>query len=183
VVAAARAADGQLVVASAGPATSQHLAAELFAHRTGVKFNIVHYRGSGPAITDLLAGNIPLMFDSVASARGHIAAGRVRAIAVTSEARAPQLPDTPSIAETVAPGYRALGWSGLCAPAGTPEPVVRKINADVGAILREPAIAARFIELGGTATPGTPEDFAEFVRSEIRQWREVVRLANVRLEG
>jgi tripartite-type tricarboxylate transporter receptor subunit TctC len=145
--------------------------------------NMVHYRGSGPAMTDLIAGNVTLMMDSYASARSHIAAGRVKAIAMTTPERIPQLPQTPTIAETVAPGYRAFGWTGLSAPAATPREVVRKINADVTAILREPAVVQRILELGATAAPSTPEEFAGFVRSEIAQWREVARIANVKLEG
>jgi tripartite-type tricarboxylate transporter receptor subunit TctC len=123
------------------------------------------------------------MFDSVASALPHIQAGKVIPIAVTTPERAPQLPAVPTIAETVAPGYGAYGWTGLCAPTGTPAEVVQKINADLVAILRQPAMQARFIELGGSAAPGTPEEFAAFVRREIAQWREVARIANVRLEG
>ncbi len=182
-VAMAKAAPGGVDMATAGPATSQHMAAELFAHRTGAKLNMVHYRGSGPGMTDLLAGNVKLMMDSYASARAHLAAGRIKPIAVTTEQRAPQLPEVPTIAEAVAPGYRAYGWTGLNAPAATPEEIIRKVNADVTGILREPAVAQRFIELGGTAAPTTPEAYGEFVRSEIAQWREVARIANVRLEG
>ncbi len=183
VVALAKATPGGLDMATAGPASSQHMAAELFAHRSGGKLNMVHYRGSGPAMTDLLAGNVKLMMDSYASSRAHIAAGRLKAIAVTTEQRIPQLPNVPTIAEAVAPGYRAYGWTGLNAPAATPVEILRKINADVTAILREPAVVARFIELGGSAAPSTPEAYGEFVRGEIAQWREVARIANVRLEG
>ena len=182
-VALAKATPGGLDLATAGPATSQHMAAELFANRTGIKLNMVHYRGSGPAMTDLLAGNVKLMMDSYASARAHIGAGRIKPIAVTTEQRAPQLPGTPTIAESVAPGYRAYGWTGLNAPAATPAEVIRKVNADVTAILNEAAVKQRFIELGGFAVPSTPEAYGEFVRSEIAQWREVARIANVRLEG
>jgi tripartite-type tricarboxylate transporter receptor subunit TctC len=183
IVAMAKEAQGGIDIATAGPATSQHMAAELFAHRTGIKLNMVHYRGSGPAMADLLGGNVKLMMDSYASARAHIAAGRIKAIAVTTEERIPQLPQVPSIAETVAPGYRAYGWTGLNAPAATPVEIIRKVNADVTAILREPAVAVRFNELGGTAAPTTPEAYGDFVRGEIAQWREVARIANVRLEG
>jgi tripartite-type tricarboxylate transporter receptor subunit TctC len=182
-VQAAKAEPGRIDIASAGPATSQHLSTELFMHRTGARLNIVHYRGSGPAMADLLSGNVKLMMDSVASSLPHIAAGKLVPIAVTTPGRAPQLPEVPTIAETVAPGYGAYGWTGLCGPAAMPAEVVRKVNADVTAILREPAVAARFAELGGTAAPTTPEAFGEFVRREIAQWREVARLANVRLEG
>jgi tripartite-type tricarboxylate transporter receptor subunit TctC len=183
VVAAAKAKPGGIDLATAGPASSQHMSAELFAHRTGTRFNMVHYRGSGPAMADLLAGNVLLMFDSVASALPNIQAGRLIPVAVTTPQRAPQLPDVPTIGETVAPGYGAYGWTGLCGPVGLPSDIVRKVNADVGAILRQPAVQARFIELGGTAAPGTPEEFGDFVRREIAQWREVARIANVRLEG
>ncbi|MBV1798331.1 tripartite tricarboxylate transporter substrate binding protein [Siccirubricoccus sp. G192] len=183
VVEVARAEDGKLDLATAGPASSQHMAAELFAHRTGVKLNMVHYRGSGPAMADLLAGNVKLMMDSVASSLPHIRAGSLVPIAVTTPTRAPQLPEVPTIAETVAPGYGAYGWTGLCAPAAVPQEIIRKVNADVTAILREPAVVARFLELGGTATPTTSEEFGSFVRAEIAQWREIARIANVRLEG
>ena len=183
IVAAAKAAPGAVDLATAGPATSQHMSAELFVHRTGIKVNMVHYRGSGPAMADLLSGNVKLMFDSVASALPHIQAGRIIPIAVTTPDRAPQLPEVPTIAETVAPGYGAYGWTGLCAPTGTPAEILQKVNADLNAVLRQPAMQARFIELGGTAAPGTPEEFGDFVRREIAQWREVARIANVRLDG
>jgi tripartite-type tricarboxylate transporter receptor subunit TctC len=104
-------------------------------------------------------------------------------LAVTTPERALQLPDVPTIAETVAPGYGAYGWTGLCGPAGLPAEVVRRVNADVGAVLRDPTMAARFQQMGGVPAPGTPEEFGAFVRREIAQWREVARIANVRLEG
>jgi len=121
--------------------------------------------------------------DSLPSALPQIQAGKLVPLPVPTPERAPQLPYVPTIAETSAPGYGAYGWTGLCGPAALPAEIVRKVNADVGAILREPAMAARFVELGGTAAPSTPEEFAEFVRREIAQWREVARIANVRLEG
>lgn len=182
-VAMAKARPGALDMASAGPATSQHLSAELFQHKTGIRLNIVHYRGSGPAITDLVAGNIPLMFDSVASALGHIRAGRVKPLAVATPGRTPWLPEVPSIAETVAPGYESFGWTGLVAPAGTPEGIIRRINADVVAILKEPAAVERLHQLGALPDPRRPEEFAAFISAEIRKWAEVAKLANVKLEG
>ena len=179
----ARARPGGIDMASAGPATSQHLAAELLAHRTGVRFNIVHYRGSGPAMADLIAGTVPVMFDSVAAARGNIAGGRVKPIALATARRIPQLPEVPTLAETVSPGYEAAGWTGLVAPAATPAAIVAKINADVVTILRDPAVAKRLEEMAVLPDPGSPEAFGAFVRAEIVKWREVARLANVRLEG
>lgn len=181
-LAKARAEPGKIDVASAGPATSQHMAAEMFAHRAGIQLNIVHYRGSGPAVTDLIAGNIPVMFDSVASALPHIRGGRARPIAVTMRARVAQLPDTPTIADLL-PGYEAAGWSGLVAPAGTPADIVRKINADVVAILGETAMVERIAGLGMIADPGTPAGYTAFIGAEVAKWREVARIANVRLDG
>ena len=179
----ARAEPGQVNVASAGPATSQHLSAELLQLRTGLRFNIVHYRGSGPAIADLIAGTIPCMFDSVASAQGHIRGGRVKAIGLCTPNRIQAFPDVPTLAETIAPGYEAFGWSGLVAPAGTPPEILARINSDVVAILRDPAIAARIQGLAMIPAPTTPAEFGAFVRAEIAKWGEVARAANVRLEG
>jgi tripartite-type tricarboxylate transporter receptor subunit TctC len=179
----ARARPGALDMASAGPATSQHMAAELLMLRANIRFNIVHYRGSGPAIADVIAGNVKLMTDSVASALPHIREGRVRAIALCSARRVPQLPEVPTIAETLVPGYAAAGWTGLVAPAGTAPEIIRRINADVVAILREPAIAERILGMGAVPDPMSPEDYTAFIRSEIATFREVARAANVRLEG
>lgn len=182
-VAAARAEPGKIDMASAGPATSQHMAAELLMLRANIRFNIVHYRGSGPGIADVIGGNVKLMTDSVASSLPHIRDGRVKPIALCNAQRVPQLPEVPTIAETVVPGYAAAGWSALVAPAGTPAEIVAKINADVVAVLREPAIVARITQMGAVADPQTPQECATFIRSEIAKWREVAQAANVRLEG
>ena len=178
-----RARPGEVNIASAGPATSQHMATELLQLRSGLRFNIVHYRGSAPGMADLLAGNVPLMFDSVASALPQIQAGRIRALAVAQPRRVPQLPDVPSFAETISPGFEAAGWTGLVAPANTPPDIVRRISADVGVILREAAMQERFLAMGAIADPNTPEEFTSFIRAEIAKWREVARAANVRLDG
>ena len=134
-------------------------------------------------MADLLAGNVPLMMDSVASALPQIQGGRVRALAVAQPRRVPQLPDVPTIAESLSPGYEAAGWSGLIAPAATPPEIIRRISADIGTVLRETAIQERFLAMGAIADPGTPEEFAAFIRAEIVKWREVARAANVRLDG
>ena len=179
----ARARPGAVDIATAGPATAQHMSIELLRLRTGLRFNVVHYRGSGPAVTDLVAGNVPVMCDSIPSALPHLRAGRARALAVTGARRMPALPEVPTVGETVSPGYESGGWIGLAAPAATPPAIVRKINADVVAILQEPAMANRLLEMGTIPDPGPPEQFAAFIRSEIAKWREVARAANVRLEG
>lgn len=182
-VAMAKAAPGQVQYASAGPGTAQHMTAEMLSHRLGLRMTHVPYRGSGPAMADLLAGNVKVMVDSLASALPHIQAGRIHALASTGRARTPQLADVPTVAETVSPGFEALGWSGIVAPANTPADLIQRINADAVAILRDPAIAARMVQLGGFPDPGTPEEFARFVNAEIAKWREVARAANVRLDG
>jgi tripartite-type tricarboxylate transporter receptor subunit TctC len=182
-IAAARARPGELPYASAGPATAQHMTGEMFAYRLGLKMSHVPYRGSGPAMSDLVAGNVPVMFDSLASALPHVQAGRIRPLAVTSRARVPQLPEVPTVAEAAVPGFEAAGWSGIVAPAGTPPAILRRINADAVAVLRDPAVAARMMEMGGFPAPGTPAEFGAFIRAEIAKWREVAQAAQVRLDG
>lgn len=182
-VALARRAPGRVQYASAGPGTAQHMTAEMLAHRLSLQMAHVPYRGSGPAMADLIAGNVKVMVDSLASALPHIQGGRIRALAVTGRARTPQLPEVPTVAETVSPGFEALGWSGLVAPAATPAAVIRRVNGDAVAILRDPGIQARMRQLGGFPDPGTPEEYARFIASEISKWREVARAANVRLDG
>jgi len=180
-LAAARGAATPLVMATAGPASGAHMAAELLAHRLGLSITMVHYRGSAPAITDLLAGTVPLMTDSLASALPNVRAGRLKFIGVSTRARISWVPDVPSFAETIAPNHEAVGWNGLAGPAGLPPEIVLRINADVTAALREPVLVARLEELGMIADPQTPQQFAAFIRSEIARWREVARIANVTL--
>jgi tripartite-type tricarboxylate transporter receptor subunit TctC len=182
-IAMARARPGELPYASAGPATAQHMTAEMFAYRLGLKMNHVPYRGSGPAMADLVAGNVKVMFDSLASALPHVQAGRIRPLAVTSRARVPQLPDVPTVDEAAVKGFEAAGWSGIVAPAGTPAAIIRRVNADAVAVLRDQAVAARMVGMGGFPDPGTPEQFGAFIRAEIAKWREVAQAAQVKLEG
>lgn len=181
-VARAREKPGELVYASGGPGSLQHLTGELLAMRAGVRLNHVPYRGSGPAMSDLLAGNVPLMVDSSASALPQIRAGRVVALAVASERRSPLMPDIPTAAEAGVPGVVAVGWNGLYAPAGTPAAIVERLNAEANAILGEPAVAGRLAELGAEPTPGGPAAFGAFTAAELAKWREVARAADVKLE-
>ncbi|MCX8133628.1 MAG: tripartite tricarboxylate transporter substrate-binding protein [Roseococcus sp.] len=182
-LAAARAANPPLDVATAGPASGAHMAAELLAHRLGVRLNMVHYRGSGPAVTDLIAGTVRLMTDSLASALPHVRGGRLKLIGVSTAGRVPWAPEVPSFAETIAPGYEAVGWNGLAGPAGLAPALVERINADVTAVLRDRAVVARIEEAGMIADPMTPAQFQAFLRAEIARWREVARIANVTIEG
>ena len=171
----ARKEPGQLSYASAGPGTSQHLSMELFKLRA--KLDIVHipYKGSGPAMADLLGGHVKLMMDSTAAALGPISDKRIKALAVTTARRAaPPLDNIPTIAETL-PGFDAAGWSGLAAPARTPLEVVAKVNRDVNALLQDPAVVREIERRAAMPAPGSPIQFAEFIKKEIDTWGEVVR--------
>jgi tripartite-type tricarboxylate transporter receptor subunit TctC len=171
----ARKEPGKWSYASAGPGTSQHLSMELFKLRE--KLDIVHvpYKGSGPAMADLLGGHVPLMMDSTAAALNHIVDGRIRALAVTTARPAPPpLDKIPTIAQTV-PGFDAAGWSGLAAPARTPLEIVAKVNKDVQALLNDPAIVRQIEQRAAIPAPGSPLQFADFIKKEIDTWGEVVR--------
>jgi tripartite-type tricarboxylate transporter receptor subunit TctC len=169
--------------ASAGPATTPHLTGELFAHRLGLDLVHVPYRGSGPAMSDVVAGVVPLTFDTVTSALPQARGGRLRLLAITTAARLERLPETPTVAETVSPGFEAVAWGGLVAPAGTPEPLIKIINAEIYHALVDPAVADRFADLGAAATPGSPEAFRAFIRAETEKWGGLVRATGVRLDG
>jgi tripartite-type tricarboxylate transporter receptor subunit TctC len=182
-VAKAKAAPRGLDYASGGPGSSLHLAAEAFCQRAGIQLNHIPYRGSAPAMTDLIAGNVKLMFDSLAAALPHIQGGRVKALGVTSAQRMPQLPDLPTVAEAAdLPGFEILGWAGLIAPAGTPAPIVTRLSEETLALVRGGPVAARIIELGGTPAPLGPADFAGYIRSELVKLRAVAQAADVHLD-
>ncbi len=174
-IALARKEPGKLSYASAGPGTSQHLSMELFKLRE--KLDIVHvpYKGSGPAMTDLLGGHVPLMMDSTSAALTHIVDGRIKALAVTTARPAPApLDKIPTIAQTV-PGFDAAGWSGLAAPARTPLEIVAKVNRDMQALLNDPAVIRQIEQRAAIPAPGSPLQFAEFIKKEIDTWGDVVR--------
>ena len=182
-VAQARAAPRGLDYASGGPGSSLHLAAEAFCQRAGIQLNHIPYRGSAPAMTDLIAGNVKLMFDSLAAALPHIQGGRVKALGVTAAQRMPQLPDLPTVAEAAGlPGFEIQGWAGLIAPAGTPAPIVARLSEQTLALVRTGPLAARIVELGGTPAPLGPADFTGYIRSELVKLRAVAQAADVRLD-
>lgn len=182
-VARAKAAPGSVNYASGGPGSSLHLAAEAFAQRAGIRLTHIPYRGSAPAMADLIAGNVKLMFDSMAAALPHIRASRVRALGVTSPARMPQAPEVPTVAEAAnLPGFEAFGWAGLIAPANTPAPVVARLSEEALSALQSPAITARIVELGGAPAPMLPDAFSRFIREEVEKWRAVAQAGNVRLD-
>jgi tripartite-type tricarboxylate transporter receptor subunit TctC len=172
---------GKLNYASAGPGASQHMAAELLKSRAGIFLVHIPYRGSGPAMTDLLGGQIPLMFDSVSSALPHIQSGRLKALGVATAKRVSALPNVPAISEVI-PGFEATGWAGMIAPKATPPELIAKISNDVQAILRDPAVMAEIERRGSIADPMTPKRFSDFVAAENKKWGEVARIANVKLD-
>jgi len=170
----ARKEPGKHSYASAGPGTAQHLSMELFKLMT--KTDIVHipYKGSGPAMADLLGGHVKLMMDSTASALSAINDGRLKALGVTTARRAPGLDKVPPIGDTV-PGYDSAGWSGLVAPLKTPDEIVNKVNADLVALMRDPAVLKQFEDRATLADPLTPAEFAAFMAKDMATWAEVVK--------
>jgi tripartite-type tricarboxylate transporter receptor subunit TctC len=174
-IAMAKAKPGQMSYSSAGAGGAPHLAAEMFKGRTGTFILHVPYRGGGPAIADLLAGHVQLSFMTVLEASGHIKAGKLRALAVTGDKRVAALPDVPALSEKLLPGFNAISWLGLLAPAGTPVEVVEKIAADVRAILAEEAVKARFVSLGGVPRGTTPLEFTQMIVEDKRRYAQIIR--------
>ena len=172
---------GKVYMASSGNGTSLHLSGELFMMMTGTKMTHVPYRGAAPAITDLLGNRVQVIFDNMPSIISHIRAGALRAIAVTTAQRSPQLPDVPTIAETVS-GYEASALFGMGAPKKTPPEVIAKLNHEINQILTEPNIKARFAELGGDPLIKTPEEFTAMMQAETDKWGKVVKAAGLRID-
>lgn len=174
-IALAKSKPGQFSYSSAGPGGAPHLAAEMFKDQTGTFILHVPYRGGGPAIADLLAGHVQLSFMTVLEASGHIKAGKLRALAVTGDKRVSALPDVPALNEQVLPGFNAISWLGLLAPAGTPPALVEKISSDVRAIMAEDAVKARFINLGGVPHANTPSEFVKMIADDRQRYAKIIR--------
>ena len=172
---------GKVNMASSGNGTSVHLSGEMFMAMSGAKMQHVPYRGAAPAITDMLGGQVQVIFDNMPSIIQHIRAGCLRALAVTSTTRSPQLPDVPTVAETV-PGYEASALFGMGAPKKTPKEIIEKLNKEINAVLAEPEIKAKLIELGGEPLIGSPEAFGEMIAAETEKWEKVVKAAGVHVE-
>jgi tripartite-type tricarboxylate transporter receptor subunit TctC len=164
---------GKVNMASSGSGTSVHLSGELFKHMTGCNMLHVPYKGAGPALTDLIAGQVHVLFDNLPSSAGHIKGGRIRALAVTSANREPSMPDLPTVGDTVK-GYEATAWFGIGMPKGTPRDIIEKVNAEVNRALADPKMRERLAELGGRPIPGTPEDFGKVIAAETEKWAKVV---------
>ncbi|MGC2643631.1 MAG: tripartite tricarboxylate transporter substrate binding protein [Pseudolabrys sp.] len=168
-------------VASSGNGTSIHLSGELFKMMTGTKMTHVPYKGSAPMLTDLLGGQVQVTFDNLPSSIGHIKAGKLRALAVTTAKRSEELPDVPTVGETV-PGYEASAFFGFGVPHGTPKEIVDLLNKEINLALNDPTMIAKLKDLGGTPIPGTPADFGKLVADETAKWEKVVHAANLSID-
>jgi tripartite-type tricarboxylate transporter receptor subunit TctC len=174
-IAYAKANPGKVTFASSGSGTSIHLSGEMFSQMAGVEMQHIPYKGSAPALTDLLGGQTAIMFDNMPSVIGHVKAGKLRPLAVTTPQRSPALPDVPTIAEAGVPGYSATSWFGLLAPANTPAPVIAKLNASILKALADPEVKKKMAEQGAEPHGEKPEQFAEFIRSETAKWGQTVK--------
>ena len=180
-IAYAKANPGKINMASAGPGSAPHLYTELFKMMTGVDLVQVHYRGSGPALPDLISGQVDAMFDPIASSISHIRAGTVRPLAVTTATRLEVLPDVPTVGDVV-PGYEASGWYGIAAPKNTPAEIVARLNSEVNAALADPRVKASFADVGTAVLPGSPADFGKLLAYDTEKWGKVIRAANIKVE-
>jgi len=167
---------------SSGNGSSIHLSGELF--KTLAGFDMVHvpYKGSAPALTDLIGGQIDIMFDNLPSSIQHVRSGKLRPIAVTTAKRSPELPNVPTIAEAGLPGYEATSWFGMFAPAGTPAPLVAKLNAALVKVLSQPEVKKQLAEQGAEPYSEKPEQFAAFIRAETAKWGKVVKASGARVD-
>lgn len=181
-IAYAKANPGKLSFGSSGTGGGTHLAGELFNAMAGVKIQHIPYRGSAPAMQDLLGGQVQVMFADGPSAVPHLKTGKVRALGVGNPTRSSMLPDVPTIAESGVPGYEAYSWSGVLAPKGTPAEIVARVNADLVKVLSDPATAKAMVAAGAEPKPGSAEAFGAFVRGEVLKWREVINKAGIKLE-
>jgi len=180
-IAYAKANPGTINFASSGVGASNHMSGELFKAMTGINMAHVPYRSSGPALTDLLGGQVQVMFDSITSSVEYIKAGKLRALAVTTATRSEALPDIPSMSDFV-PGYEVSNWFGIGAPKNTPTEIIDKLNKEVNAALADGGLRARLGDLGGTVTPGSSADFGKLVADETEKWGKVIRAANIKPE-
>jgi tripartite-type tricarboxylate transporter receptor subunit TctC len=181
-IALAKTKPGALTYSSPGVGNGSHLAGELFASMANITLMHIPYKGTAPAATALLAGDVSLAFSSIPTVLPHVRAGKLRALAVGDAARVASLPEYPTIAESGVPGYEAFSWAGVIAPAGTPQEVVKRVNAELGQILRQKAIVEQLAAEGTLPLPDTPEEFGAYIQSELVKWAAIVRLANIKPE-
>ena len=173
---------GQINYASVGPGSPQHLGMEMFKHMTGVDMVHIPYKGTAPAITDVLAGHVSLMFNSMPSVLQYTRIGRLKGLAVSTARRSPAAPEIPTVAEAGVPGFQYATWYGILGPAAMPKDIVAKLNAEVVRILKDKDVAGRLVREGAEPAPGTPEDLAKYMRSEYDQWRKTIAAAKLKLD-
>lgn len=173
---------GKLNMASSGNGTSIHLAGELFKVMTGVQMEHIPYKGSAPALTDLMGGQVQVMFDNMPSALPHVKAGKLRAIAVTTATRSPAMPDLPTIAEAGLPGFEAASWFGMLAPAGTPKDIVAKIHGDVVKLAKTTDLSEKLTQQGAAPVLNTPDEFAAYIKAELAKWEKVVKASGAKAD-
>lgn len=173
---------GKLNYGSTGSGSSNHLSMELFMKMTGAKLAHIPYKGSAPAVTAMLAGEIDALFDNVPNVLPHIKAGKMKVIGVSGAQRSVLLPDVPTVAESGVPGYEVNVWFGMQVPAGTPRPVVEKLNRDIVTLLKEPDVIKRFRDQGVEVVASTPEQFSALVHSEVAKWTQLINDTNIRIE-
>jgi tripartite-type tricarboxylate transporter receptor subunit TctC len=181
-IALAKSRPGQLNFASSGSGTTLHMSGELFKLMTGTDIVHVPYKGSGPAITDLMAGHVSVMWDNLPASLPYIKAGRLRAIAITSAQRYPGFPELPTVAESGVPGYEASAWFGVVVPAATPREVIARLNGEINKAVNLPDMKERLAQQGATPAPGSPEDFAAWIRAEIAKWAKVIKASGARVD-
>lgn len=181
-VAKAKAAPGKLNFASGGSGTVQRLAAELLRQQLNLDMVHVPYKSGGPAITDVMAGQVDFMFGTVAATYPHVSGGKLRALAVSAPERSKRLPDVPTVAETVIPGYEAYEWNGMFLPAGTPEPIAAKLREAVQEVMKEDEIKQRLADMGAQPVGSTPAEFGAFLIKEDAKWGGVVKKGNIKLD-
>jgi tripartite-type tricarboxylate transporter receptor subunit TctC len=180
-IAYAKANPGKIAMGSGGNGSPAHIIGEYFKLMTGTDLTHIPYRGAAPAVTDLLAGQIQVAFTEMATSLGHIKAGRLRALAVTTARRSEALPDIPTLGEFI-PGFEASQWIGLVAPRDTPSTIIEKLNTEIKAALGDPKVKTRFADLGGMVLPGSPDDFGKLIRDETEKWAKVIRAANIKVD-
>jgi tripartite-type tricarboxylate transporter receptor subunit TctC len=181
-IAQARARPGRVAYASAGPGSTFHLTTALFAHRAQVELLHVPYKGSGPALSNLMSGDVQVMFDNISSSQSLIRAGKVRPIAVAATARSAVLPEVPTIAESGLPGFGIYSWGGLVAPAHTPREVIRRLNEAANKALQTEEVRQAMRDNASEPQGGTPEEFAAFIRSEMAFWGDAVKLTGAKAD-
>ncbi|MFC7518119.1 tripartite tricarboxylate transporter substrate binding protein [Herbaspirillum sp. GCM10030257] len=181
-VALAKQQPGKLTFASAGSGTTIHLAGELFASMANIDILHVPYKGSAPAVTDLMGRQVDMMFDSVSSAKPYIDSGRLKPLAVTTNKRSSVLPNVPTVAEAGLKGYELNGWYAVFVPAKTPQPIVNRLNEELVKALKQPEVKARFTQIGAEPVGSTPAELAQYLKSETAKWAEIVRARNIKAD-